>query len=215
MTKRIPWRRQVSGLGTVLLLIYFLAQLPPTTSLAIQGLVEFLPADSGATADAIVVLGRGEQFSNNRVEVAAELWKEHRAKMIFASGIGDAPQILQLLRDQGIPNRVLAGEDCSRTTEENAYFTAADLKPQGVKKILLVTDPPHMLRALLTYRGYGFNVIPHPSPLPSNLAPMKEALIVFYEYAGLVSYGLQGRFLPQSSSKVKAAQLDWKIPSVS
>ncbi|MBV8885590.1 MAG: YdcF family protein [Chroococcidiopsidaceae cyanobacterium CP_BM_RX_35] len=215
MTKRIPWRRQVSGLGTVLLLIYFLAQLPATISLATKGLVSFLPTDSGAIVDAIVVLGRGEPLSNNRVEVAAELWREHRAQTIFASGIGDAPQMLQLLRSQGIPRQVLAGEDCSRTTQENAYFTATELKPQGVKRILLVTDLPHMWRAMLTYRSYGFEVIPHPSPLPSNLAPIKEALIVFYEYAGLVSYGLQGHFLPHSLSEVQDAQFNREILNVS
>jgi len=206
-TKRLPWRRQLSGLGTVLLLIYFTAQLPLTIDFASKGLVKFLPADSGLVADAIVVLGRGVPLRNYRVETAAELWQDHRAPLIFASGVGDAPQIIQHLREAGIPSQALEGEDCSRTTEENARFTARELQPQGVKRILLVTDPPHMWRALLTFRSFGFEVIPHISPLPPNLATNRKARIVFYEYMGLVSYGLQGRFLPQGLPEVKEAQI--------
>jgi uncharacterized SAM-binding protein YcdF (DUF218 family) len=206
-TKRLPWRRQLSGLGTVLLLIYFTTQLPLTIDFAAKGLVKFLPADSGLVTDAIVVLGRGVPLRNYRVETVAELWQDHRAPLIFASGVGDAPQIIQQLKAAGIPSQALAGEDCSRTTEENARFTAKKLQPQGVKRILLVTDPPHMWRSLLTFRSFGFEVIPHISPLPPNLAANRKARIVVYEYMGLVSYGLQGRFLPQSLSEVKEAEI--------
>ncbi len=207
MIPRLRWKRQLSGLGTVLFLIYFSAQFPLTIAVATKGLVEFLPKDSGVTVDAIVVLGRGEYFRNSRVEVAEELWRAHRAPLIFASGAGDGSQIIQLLRAQGIPNQVLNDESCSRTTEENAKFTAIELKPQGVKRVVLVTDPPHMLRSLLTFRSFGFTVIPHTSPLPPKLAPVKESLILFYEYMGLLSYGLKGRFFPQGFAAAKTAQV--------
>jgi len=65
---------------------------------------------------------------------------------------------------------------------------------QGVKRILLITDPYHMLRSLLTFRHLGFKVIPHFSPIPPDLSPKDKALMVFYEYLALVSYGLKGRF---------------------
>ncbi|MBO3464480.1 YdcF family protein, partial [Aetokthonos hydrillicola] len=83
-----------------------------------------------------------------------------------------------------------------RTTQENALFTASILQPRQVKQILLVTDSPHMLRSLLTFRRLGFDVIPHISPIPPKLTPTKTAMLVFYEYMGLVSYGLEGRFFP-------------------
>ena len=204
---RLRWRHQLSGLGTVLLLIYFTATFPLTIAVATKGLVAFLPTDSGVSADAIVVLGRGGTLRNYRVEVAELLWRDHRAPLIFASGSGDASEMLQLLQAKGIPNQALDYESCSRTTEENARFTATVLQPQGVKKVLLVTDPPHMLRSLLTFRSLGFTVIPHTSPIPSNLAPTKKAMMVFYEYMGLVSYGLRGQFFPQSFAEVKSPQV--------
>ncbi len=194
---KFRWQRQLSGLGAGLLLIYFIGALPPAIALATQGLVAFLPADSGTTTEAIVVLGRGEELRDPRVEVAAELWQARRAPLIFTSGREDGPRITQLLKAKGIPNQALDNDDRSRTTEENAHFTAAALQPQGIRRILLITDPPHMLRSLLTFRSLGFTVVPHTSPLPADLPHPEEALKVFSEYIGLVSYGLRGRFFPR------------------
>jgi uncharacterized SAM-binding protein YcdF (DUF218 family) len=198
-----PWlvlklkrQRFISGLSAIVLLFYILAGTPPMLAVADWGLVNFLPADSGVPTDAIVILGRGLQFSPSRVDVAAKLWQDKRAPKIFVSGEGDAPQIVELLLSKGIPAQTISSEACSQTTQENALFTAVLLQPLGVKSILLITDPPHMLRSLLTYRSLGFTVIPHPSPLPP-LQAKREALIVWKEYLGMVSYGLKGRFLPQ------------------
>jgi uncharacterized SAM-binding protein YcdF (DUF218 family) len=210
----LPWliprlrrKRLLMGLGSILLVIYFTATSPLTIALANKGLVAFLPEDAGETVDAIVVLGRGDEFRPSRVEVAAQLWKAHRAPLIFASGSGDASQLVELFKAQGIPNQALAYEECSRTTEENARLTATVLKPQGVKRILLVTDPPHMLRSLVTFRHFGFTVIPRTSPLPPDLAPRRKTQMVFYEYLGLVSYGLQGRFfLPSLPEAINLQQ---------
>jgi uncharacterized SAM-binding protein YcdF (DUF218 family) len=196
---RLRWKRQLSILGAILLLIYCTVLLPPTVAVANLGLVSLLPEDSGVTADAIVVLGRGKELRDSRVEVAAYLWKANRGSLIFASGRGDGPQIVRMVGAKGIPPQVLDEENCSRTTEENARFTAAVLQPQGVRRILLVTDPPHMLRSLLTFRSVGFEVIPHLSPLPSNLAYTKKSFTVFSEYIGLIKYALQGRFLARAT----------------
>jgi uncharacterized SAM-binding protein YcdF (DUF218 family) len=178
----------------VLLTTYWISTFPLTIAIAKKGLVAFVPPDPGTTTDAIVVLGRGEEFRKSRVKIAAELWQSHRAPLIFASGAGDGLEIVEQLKAEGVPEKALDEEHCSRTTQENALFTAMILQPRGVKQILLVTDPPHILRSLLTFRRLGFEVIPHLSPIPPKLTPPKTAMLMFYEYMGLVSYGLEGRF---------------------
>lgn len=203
MIPRLRWRRFWSGLGTVLLVIYFSATFPLTIAVAKKGLVAFIPPDPGTTVDAIVVLGRGEPFRHSRVKVADELWKANRAPLIFASGAGDGSQIVEQLEAKGIPNTALSEEHCSQTTKENALFTASVLQPRGVKQILLVTDPPHMLRSLLTFKGMGFEVIPHTSAIPTELTSTKKAMLLFYEYMGLASYGLQGEFLEHNFAQQK------------
>ncbi len=191
---KLPWRRQLSSVGAALLLLYCTAFFPPAIGLANRGLVGLLPADPGGTTDAIVVLGRGAELRDSRVEVADQLWRANRSPLIFASGRGDGSLIVSQLKAKGIPSTALENEHCSQTTEENARFTAAVLQPREVRRILLVTDPPHMLRSLLTFRSVGFTVIPHVSPLPADLGSGEEALTVFYEYMGLIKYALQGRF---------------------
>ena len=198
--RRLRWRRQISGLGASLLVAYLLTLSPTMIKLGSRALITFLPPDAGTTAEAIVILGRGTEMRPERVDVSAQLWEAHRAPLLFASGWGDAQEIASLLAQKGIPAAAIDGEPCSRTTEENARFTAALLQPRNVHRILLVTDPPHMLRSLLTFRSLGFEVTPHLSPLPMQLKSREKAYLVFREYLGIVGYGLRGRFLPREPS---------------
>jgi len=192
--RRQRWRFFARGSIAAALILYILAPLPPLETLANASLVQAIPYDSGATADAIVILGRGESLRENRINVATELWQQGRAPQIFASGRGDGRHIVKRLRKRGIPAEILGNENCSQTTAENAEFTAKLLQPQGIDRIILVTDFPHMLRSLLTFRNFGFQVIPHPSPLPP-MPQRQKALIVYREYAGITSYAIKGRFL--------------------
>jgi uncharacterized SAM-binding protein YcdF (DUF218 family) len=193
---RRPLRMAIVALG----LVYSLTLFPITANLAEVALKWRIPDDSGATADAVVILGRGSELNPSRVAVAAELWQEQRAPLIFASGISDAPKILAMLHDRGIPDQQLQGEECSRTTYENAEYTTSLLRPQGVQRILLVTDGPHMLRSWLTFRGFGFSVTPIVSAGPDSLSRVGRTRLILREYLGLVSYGLLGRFSPSSQN---------------
>lgn len=194
-TRPLSWKYQLTRLGTVILLIYLIVTLLPTFVAVRKGLIASIPNDPGTHVDAIVVLGRGKPFRLSGVEVAAELWKAKRAPTIFVSGRGDAPSMIELLKAKGIPAQVLAGEDCSNSTQENAQFTATLLQPQGVQRILLVTDSLHMLRSLLSFRSFGFTVIPHPSSPPTQVSPKDRDSGELREYCGLVLYSLLGWFI--------------------
>ncbi len=194
--RRRRWKKPVAVLGIILLVGYLAVISPVASQLGNQLLVRFLPADTGEKAGAIIVLGRGEQQNPARSQVAGTLWQAKRAPLIFASGRKDAPLIAQIIR-QMFPQATVEGEPCSLTTDQNAEFTAALLRPQGIKKIILVTDPPHMWRSLLTFQSFGFKVIPHFSPLSKKTAPIRKRFIVFRETVGLLSYGLMGRYSPK------------------
>lgn len=197
--QHLRWRNRLINPKSILLLLGFIASLPIIYAVAARGLGVFLPTDSGAVADAIVILGRSSELNRDRVNVATELWQARRAPMIFVSAGGAAAKMIQLLEEKGIPNRVLDGENCSLTTEENALFAAAILHPQRIQRILMITDPPHMMRALLTFRANGFTVLPYPSSLPYEWSFKAKAFLILREYIGLVSYGLRGLFLSQRS----------------
>ncbi|NJL46489.1 MAG: YdcF family protein [Leptolyngbyaceae cyanobacterium SM2_5_2] len=188
------WKRAVSGLGLILLMGYGLMALPVAAKLGGRGLALLTPSDSGQPADAIVVLGRGADFRPSRVNVAAELWQQGRAPLVFTSGRSDAIELGQMLTKVGVPASAIQGEPCSATTNENAEFTAALLQPQGIKRVILVTDLPHLLRSTLTFRSFGFEVIPHPSRVPASFDIRQRQRLVLREWAGLLTYGLLGRY---------------------
>ncbi|MEM9908170.1 MAG: YdcF family protein [Cyanobacteria bacterium P01_D01_bin.44] len=199
--RKYRWRgrRIVRWVSLLPLLLYFSLLLPVGQIVAEKGLTVWLPPDKGQTADAIVVLGRGPDLQKSRIQEATQLWKAGRAPQIFVSGRGDAPKISRQLRAKGIKASALASEDCSRTTEENAEFTAKLLSPE-VRSIILVTDPPHMLRSLLTFRSFGFRVIPHLSDVAYQSSDRNFAIRVVREYAGLIAYGLKGRYFPRETA---------------
>jgi uncharacterized SAM-binding protein YcdF (DUF218 family) len=94
-------------------------------------------------------------------------------------------------------------EDRSNTTAENAAFSAAMLKRDGVSRILLVTDAMHMPRAQRAFEQAGLQVTAAPTMFfgrrrfePMSLVPSAEGLrrayYAFYEWLGLVWYSQAG-----------------------
>jgi uncharacterized SAM-binding protein YcdF (DUF218 family) len=196
--KRFSWQRSLLSIPMGILLSSLFLLSSPGLALAYQGLVGFLPGDTGEMAEAIVILGRGKFLAPQRAETAATLWRNQRAPLIFVSGNHqEFLDIVDELKQDAIPDAAIDGEFCSKTTEENAEFTASVLFPRGIRRILLVTDPPHLMRSLLTFQSLGFRVLPYPSPFPEALNRRQKTMLTLQEYSGLVSYALQGRFLPR------------------
>ncbi len=193
-SQQFRWHRRRTQLVVALTLVCLLVTSPPGLALATQALTSQIPADSGANADAIVVLGRGRRFRRDRIDATTTLWQAKRAPQIFVSGRGDARLLVRQLLERGVPVEAISGENCSLTTEENAQFTADLLLPQSVKRIILVTDVPHMLRSRLTFESLGFEVIAYPNAVPSDLGYRERLDILAREYGGLLSYVLKGRF---------------------
>jgi len=196
--QRSSRKRRSLIFGITALFLYGLLTTPTLSLVGSYFLTRHLPANSTESADAIVVLGRGSAQNEIRARLSADLWRAQRAPLIFPSGRKDAPLMFDLLRQAKPPIDLdaIAGEPCSLTTEQNAQFTAAILWPQGVRKIILMTDQPHMRRSQLTFESFGFKVIPHVIPFEFNNRAKKN-FVVIRESLGLVSYGWQGRYDPK------------------
>lgn len=120
--------------------------------------------DAFARCDAIVVLGaplRNDRLTPilaERVEAAARLFHAGGAPKVIATGgitagatIPEAVAVAEALRARGIPDVIV--ERASRTTVENARFTAALLPPGAT--VWLVTQPFHGRRAARVFRTAG------------------------------------------------------------
>lgn len=165
-------------------------------------LTTFVPVYDGQSADAVVVLGRGRWLYQDRLTKAAQLVETQAAPRIFVSGHNDAPNMAVILTQLGVEPAKITGENCSKTTEENAEYAAQQLLPKGIESIILISDPAHLLRSQLVFNSFGFQVIPYSSPLPNYLGRRYRRIIAMRESLGFVTYGLMGRYWQRATPVV-------------
>jgi uncharacterized SAM-binding protein YcdF (DUF218 family) len=104
---------------------------------------------SVAPADVIVVLG-GD--GPPRAKHAAAVFHAGLAPRLLISGAGDCDYIRRLMIDTGVPSEAIARECSSRSTVENAAFSAPILVAVGARSALLVTSSFHTRRALASFQ---------------------------------------------------------------
>ncbi len=223
----LRWR--MTGAGFALFgATWLLAWSLPITSLWLGGKLENhypppLPTDA-PTADAIVVLGgntanaRANWFepldrttATTRVDTAAELYLARRAPKVLLSGgalegdVSEARGMAAAIRQLGVPESALILENASRSTYENAFLSAEQLRQHGIHSILLVTSAVHMPRAMAVFKTQGIKVMPAAVPkqivLPADgtispWMPNERALdasrSIIKEYAAIALYWARG-----------------------
>ncbi len=129
-------------------------------------------------ADVLVVLGArvlpGGVPSGSlqaRVEKAVELYQRGLApRLIFSGGIGVNPpseaQVMRALAVRlGVPPEACILEEQSHSTEQNARYSAELLRSLGTRRVVVVSDPYHLLRARQYFRLQGFEVATSPALL--------------------------------------------------
>lgn len=131
------------------------------------------------------------------------------ARLLFSGGgaadgesdLREADVARKLLDRLGFDAGRVGYERGSRNTYENAYMTKANINPKPGERWLLVTSAFHMPRALATFQGAGFVVVPWPVDYRAaalkgfgfSLSPRLSALdIAAHEWFGLLAYRLMG-----------------------
>ena len=86
--------------------------------------------------------------------------------MLVSGGLhyGQPPSEAQIMADSlaqdfNVNTRWLEGQ--SRTTWENAQYSAQMLQAEGIQRVVLVTDAWHMPRSRWSYEQFGFQVLAH------------------------------------------------------
>ncbi|HTR37097.1 MAG TPA: YdcF family protein [Bryobacteraceae bacterium] len=103
-----------------------------------------------------------------RCQFAAWLYSHWQAVPVLTSGGGSrrhpfSISMKKLLEQEGVPDSMIWTEEASRSTHENAAYSAQILRQHGVSKIALVVDASSMPRAAACFRKEAIQVIPTPS----------------------------------------------------
>ncbi|MFY1831728.1 YdcF family protein [Myxococcus fulvus] len=127
-------------------------------------------------SDAVVVLG-ARVLSGGvpsgalraRTEQAVALYQRGVApRLVFSGGVGvhppsEARAMLALATRLGVPPEACVLEEESHSTDDNARLTSALLRALGVRRVVVVSDPYHLLRARQYFRLNGFEVLTSPA----------------------------------------------------
>jgi len=171
----------------------------------------------GGAVDIHISQDRGQIALNNNaervVEVAALARRYARARIILSGGIAhdahgnsltEAEGARRSLVDLGVSSERIELEDRSRTTFENAAESLRMAHPKAGEPWLLVTSAFNMPRAVASFRGVGFAVIPYPvdyrtrpadlrRPVATLADGLAELDIAAHEWLGLLAYRLTGK----------------------
>ncbi len=217
--------RLLAGSG---LLLLWLSSIPLISTPLIRSL-EQTPAlthsqIASTTAQAIIVLGGGRNreapeyhgdtinhYGLARLRYAAKL---HRMTGLPVIPVGGDPKgqgpaeaiMAKKVLEEAFKVPIQYIEADSRTTWENAKFSALLLQQLGIKQVILVTHASHMPRSLYSFQQAGIEAIAAPTYfhppfkdstlllkfLPSAKAA-KETYTALHEYLGLVWYWLKAR----------------------
>lgn len=162
--------------------------------------------NSQTTPYGIILLG-GD--SGEGIIVLAQLSQQFpRARLVYSGpgrSVAKANDLLEKFSDFGGNSTRLVMETRSRTTFENAVYSAELMKPKPDEHWLLVTSALHMPRSIGSFRRAGFNVEPYSIHFNTRAnsnsfferGASSNALSQFdaatKEWIGLVVYRIMGR----------------------
>ena len=165
-------------------------------------------ARSEGPADAAIVLGAavwGTQVSpvfQERINHGIDLYQNRKVwKLIFTGGQGDsreptessAARLYALQR--GVPPGDVLIEQQSQTTYENLLYAKRIVDSYGLRKVLIVSDPLHMKRAVTMARDMGLEAEPSPTPTTRYQGFASQLRLLAHETYYYTGYLLRRPFL--------------------
>ena len=170
--RRANWSRLGWALGLLMVGAWLLS---------LAGVVFWEHRDTARPAAAIVVLGAAQYVGRPSpvlragLDHAIELWRRGLApRMIFTGGFGDHDTTSEAAVGQryaigrGVPPRAILIENRGRSTAASLLEVAALMEAEPSRRVILVSDPFHMLRLWILARRFGMT----PFSSPTRTSPI-------------------------------------------
>lgn len=168
----------------------------------------FGSTSSSERADAAVVLGAAvwtaevSPVFRERINHAINLYRTGQVrKVIFTGGQGNPgePTESSAARDyalqSGLPANDILIEEKSHNTYENILYAKQLADKNGIKKVLIVSDPLHMKRAMAMATDMGLAAGPSPTPSTRYRGLSSQIGLLAHETYYYIGYLLRRPFL--------------------
>jgi len=162
---------------------------------------------SDASADAAIVLGAAVWSSGvspvfrERINHGIDLYRTGKVrKLIFTGGQGNSgePTESSAARDyalqSGVPAQDILIEEKSHTTYENIRYAKQVADAHNIKRVLIVSDPLHMKRAVLMAQDVGLAAEPSPTPTTRYQSLKSQFGLLAHETYYYIGYLLRRSF---------------------
>lgn len=211
VTLRRVYRRTRSRMAQGVVALAVLSLVLFQTNLIWRAAAPLQLSATPAPADAIVVFaggvgesGRAGGGAQERLKRAVDLFTSGYApRMIFSSGyvysFREAEVMRALAIDQGIPASAIVLEQKAANTYENVRFVDDILRQHHWSRVLLVSSPYHMRRAMLVWRRQAPDVAVVATPAIDSQfyqhdrgASLEQVRAILQEYLAIAAYWRRG-----------------------
>ena len=201
--RRQPLIKKVAKTASVIFSVAVLA-----AGLLAWRIYSFGSASSNAGADAAVVLGAAvwtkevSPVFRERINHAINLYRKGQVrKLIFTGGQGnpgeptESSAARQYALESGVPASDILIEEKSHNTYENILYAKQLADTNGMKKVLIVSDPLHMKRAMAMASDMGLVADPSPTPSTRYQGLISQVGLLAHETYYYIGYLLRRPFL--------------------
>jgi uncharacterized SAM-binding protein YcdF (DUF218 family) len=133
-------------------------------------------SDDERRSQAIIVLGAAQYNGRPspdlraRLDHAADLFHRHVATVVVVTGgkqpgdrFTEASAGADYLHTRGVPDTAIQRESTSHSSWESLLAAARFLRPEGIRRVVLVSDPFHSLRIQLIAADVGLDAVTSPT----------------------------------------------------
>jgi len=183
MKRRTHLRARVIGATVVVAILAWIAM--------VVAVIVVGARDQAAPANAIVVLGAAQYEGHPspvlraRLDHALELYQRSLAPLVIVTGgtgAGDTTSEAQVgrrfLLEHGVPDSAIVMETRGLTTSQSVHAVAAIVSALPGRRVILVSDPFHMLRLSILARALGLT----PLTSPTRTSPISTRASARWKY---------------------------------
>ena len=183
MKRRTHLRARVIGAAVVVAILAWIAM--------VVAVIVVGARDQAAPANAIVVLGAAQYEGHPspvlraRLDHALELYQRSLAPLVIVTGgtgAGDTTSEAQVgrrfLLEHGVPDSAIVMETRGLTTSQSVHAVAAIVSALPGRRVILVSDPFHMLRLSILARALGLT----PLTSPTRTSPISTRASARWKY---------------------------------